>query len=139
LPQAPPAPPQPIPQPVQPLYNQQGSNQPQYRDPYDNSDKFDDGSYDERWNDPAFRGDGRSPPPSSRPAAPPVNYNYQSAPAPAQVPRQQNYNVPQANYNQAPRQYDQYETTPSPHRFYPPGKLNLNRTPDGFSYTFNKA
>nr|AWK28302.1 cuticular protein [Nilaparvata lugens] len=25
-----------------------------------------------------------------------------------------------------------------PHRFYPPGKLSLNRSPDGFSYTFSK-
>nr|KAF7420501.1 hypothetical protein H0235_010798 [Vespula pensylvanica] len=30
-------------------------------------------------------------------------------------------------------------TTPSPHRFYPPGKLSFNRTPDGFSYTFSKS
>lgn len=143
LPVAPPAPPQPVPQAVQPLYNQQGSNQPQYRDPYDNSDQFDNGEYDERWNNPAFRGDGRAPAAPSRPA-PAANYNYQSAaPAPAPVPRQQNYNVPQSNYNVPQSNYNQapnhYETTPSPHRFFPPGKLNLNRTPEGFSYTFNKA
>lgn len=91
-------------------------------------------SYDERWNNPGFRGDGRAPSRPASPPAAPVNYNYQaSAPeyqAP-QAPRQQsNYNVPAVNYQ---------DTTPSPNRFYPKGKLNLSRTPDGFQYTFNKA
>ncbi|CRK88888.1 CLUMA_CG002631, isoform A [Clunio marinus] len=136
LPVAPPAPPQPIPQPVQPQYAPTGA-QRNYVDPYDKSGQFDDGSYDERWNNPSFQGDGRSAP-VHRPAAPAPshNYNYQHqapAPAPAPIPavRQQNYNVPQAPQH--------YETTQNPHRFLPPGKLSLNRTPDGFSYTFNKA
>lgn len=145
MPVAPPAPPQPIPQPVQPQYQPTGNQQQYTRDPYDTSDQYDDGSYDERWNNPAFRGDGRSAP--IRPAAPvaPINYNYNTAPQqaqPAPVVRQQNYNVPapapavrQQNYN-VPQ--PSYETTPSPNRFFPPGKLNLNRTPDGFSFQFNK-
>lgn len=150
MPVAPPAPPQPVPQAVQPQY-QPTQAQKNYVDPYDKSGQYDDGSYDERWNNPAFQGDGRSAPaPVQRPAAPTQNYNYQPAPAPAPAVRQQNYNVPPVNYNPAPQpqynpapqqqqQYRDYETTQSPHRFLPPGKLSLNRTPDGFSYTFNKA
>lgn len=141
LPVAPPAPPQPIPQQVQPQYQPSG-NANYAKDPYDTSDQFDDGSYDERWNNPGFRGDGRSQAPvQAAPVrqqnynVPAANYNYQNQqpahnPAPvAPVVRQQNYNVPAQNY---------LETTPSPHRFFPPGKLNLNRTPDGFSFQFNK-
>jgi hypothetical protein len=148
LPVAPPAPPQPIPQDVPSQY-QQTQAQREYVDPNDKSANFDDGSYDERWNNPGYQGDGRQGP-IHRPAAPQQNYNYQhSAPAPVQATRQQNYNVPQVNYNQQhqqpqqqQQQYNQpqqYETTPSPHRFLPPGKLSLNRSPDGFSFTFNKA
>ncbi|XP_023248358.1 leucine-rich repeat extensin-like protein 1 [Copidosoma floridanum] len=40
----------------------------------------------------------------------------------------------------APLRYNYNEiTTPAPRRFYPPGKLDFNRTPDGFSYTFSKS
>ncbi|XP_065221816.1 pupal cuticle protein 27-like [Planococcus citri] len=35
--------------------------------------------------------------------------------------------------------YNQYTSSEPPHRFFPPGKLSLNRSPDGFSYTFNKV
>lgn len=152
MPVAPPAPPQPIPQAVQPQYQPNGGAKYQ-RDQYDTSDQFDDGSYDERWNNPGFRGDGRSSAPAQ---SAPINYNYNTAPQQQYQPqqqqqyqpqqaavRQQNYNVPapvqqvrQQNYN-VPQQ--SYETTPSPNRFFPPGKLNLNRTPDGFSFQFNKA
>ncbi|OXU23515.1 hypothetical protein TSAR_012438 [Trichomalopsis sarcophagae] len=40
-----------------------------------------------------------------------------------------------------PPRYNHYNeiTTPAPRRFYPPGKLDFNRTPDGFSYTFSKS
>lgn len=148
LPVAPPAPPQPIPQPVQSQY--QPAQGPAYKDPYDTSNQYDDGSYDERWNNPGYRGDGRqqSAPapvrqqnynvPAPQAPQPQAHYNnnnnyhqqQQHAPAPAPAPRQQNYNVPaQNNY---------YETTQSPNRFFPPGKLSLNRTPDGFSFSFNK-
>lgn len=59
-------------------------------------------------------------------------------------PPQQRYNPPQQQYNPPPQQYNpppQYNqpTTPPPHRFYPPGKLSLNRSPDGFSYSFQKS
>lgn len=151
MPVAPPAPPQPIPQPVQPQY-QPNQAQAKYVDQYDTSNQYDDGSYDERWNNPGFQGDGRSAPIKNS-NAPIANYNYQhQAPAPAPAVRQQNYNVPPVHYNNAPQQNynnaqqqnynhipQQYETTPSPHRFLPPGKLSLNRSPDGFSFTFNKA
>lgn len=140
LPVAPPAPPQPIPQAVQPQYQPTGGAN-YAKDPYDNSDQFDDGAYDERWNNPGFRGDGRT---NSAPVrAAPINYNYNTQPQQQQpqqpsyvqpqpqpqAVRQQNYNVPAQNY---------LETTQSPNRFFPPGKLNLNRTPDGFSFQFNK-
>lgn len=60
-------------------------------------------------------------------------------------PPQQQYNSPPQQYNPPPQQYNppsQYRapaTTPAPHRFYPPGKLSLNRSPDGFSYSFQKS
>ncbi|XP_026825399.1 pupal cuticle protein [Ooceraea biroi] len=40
-----------------------------------------------------------------------------------------------------PRPAPQYNaiTTPAPRNFYPPGKLDFNRTPDGFSYMFIKS
>jgi hypothetical protein len=52
--------------------------------------------------------------------------------------QQQQYNN---NLQQFPQQQPQYyqtttTTTPSP-RFFPPGKLNLNRTPDGYQYSFS--
>ncbi|XP_015117304.1 adhesive plaque matrix protein [Diachasma alloeum] len=41
---------------------------------------------------------------------------------------------------QSPSPRPQYNeiTTPSPRRFYPPGKLDFTRTPDGFAYSFTK-
>jgi len=150
LPVAPPAPPQPIPQPVQSQY-QPNNNQAQrdnYVDPYDKSNQFDDGSYDERWNNPGYQGDGRSGPVSRPAPAPQQNYNYQQAAPVSPSYQQQNYQQPQQQYKQPQQQQQQqqqyqqpkhYETTPNPHRFQPPGKLSLNRTPDGFSYSFNKS
>ncbi|XP_032687168.1 early nodulin-75 [Odontomachus brunneus] len=45
------------------------------------------------------------------------------------------------HYQPQPRPAPQYNAiaTPTARNFYPPGKLNFNRTPDGFSYTFNKS
>ncbi|ODM97347.1 Pupal cuticle protein 27 [Orchesella cincta] len=63
--------------------------------------------------------------------------NFNSRPA-APAPQQQNQGF--QNYHnslpsqQAPVNYQ--TTTPPPSRFFPPGKLNLNRTPDGYQYTF---
>lgn len=151
LPVAPPAPAAPAPQPQykpQPQY--QAQPQPSYQPRNNVGNDYDDGSYDERWNDPSFSGNGRAPAPI--PAAP-------RAPAPQpqwNQPQQPQYNAPapQPQWNQpkysapAPQQQwnqQQYQpapvyttTTPNPHRFNPPGKLSLNRTPDGYSYSFNK-
>jgi len=46
-----------------------------------------------------------------------------------------NYQAPQ----QQQQQYYQQPTTttPTPTRFFPPGQLDLNRSPDGFSYRFS--
>lgn len=46
-----------------------------------------------------------------------------------------NYQAPQ----QPQQQYFQQTTTttPAPHRFFPAGQLDLNRSPDGFSYRFS--
>lgn len=49
------------------------------------------------------------------------------------------FNTPsQAVYREYQPEYNDI-TTPSPHRYYPPGKLDFTRTPDGFSYTFTKS
>ena len=75
------------------------------------------------------------------PAAPaPVAPQPQYQPQPQYNPPPQQYNPPPQQYNPPPQQYNNYNpTTTPPTRFFPPGKLNLNRTPDGFSYTFNKS
>lgn len=81
--------------------------------------------------------------------APQPQQQWNSNPAPQQqwnsnpAPQQQQWAAPTAApvYNQPPTQRwsAPLETTPAPHRFFPPGKLNLNRSPDGFSFSFNKA
>ncbi|TMW48260.1 hypothetical protein DOY81_006653, partial [Sarcophaga bullata] len=139
LPVPPPAPPQPIPQPgYQPQPQYQPPPQPSYR----GNDYGDDGSYDPRYNDPNFGQNSQSyNQPQYRPQPPPQPaYN---PPPPAYNPPAPQYNpAPAPHYNPAPApQYNpppQY-TTPNPHRFSPPGKLSLNRTPDGFTYSFNKV
>ncbi|XP_015590313.1 pupal cuticle protein [Cephus cinctus] len=76
---------------------------------------------------------------------PPAQSHYQ--PEPARRPQTQYQSQPQPDYEPQPqyqpasRSQPPYNalTTPAPHRFYPPGKLNFNRTPDGFSYTFSKS
>ncbi|XP_030370958.1 uncharacterized protein LOC115621444 [Scaptodrosophila lebanonensis] len=141
LPVAPPAPPQPVPTAAVP------QSQPAYR-----SNDYDDGSYDPRYNDPSFNQQQSyqqpAPQPQYRPAPVPVqpNYNpapaYQPAPQPAYNPAPQPQYQPQQQpyYQPQPQQQPYYQTTtPNPHRFSPPGKLSLNRTPDGFTYSFNKV
>ncbi|KAK2589154.1 hypothetical protein KPH14_001972 [Odynerus spinipes] len=70
---------------------------------------------------------------------------YQYRPQPAQYTPVERQSVPSFNprpqYQPTPAPVQRYNaiTTPAPHRFYPPGKLNFNRTPDGFSYTFSKS
>lgn len=146
LPVAPAPPPHAAPQPQQPQYQPQSQYQqePQYQPQfstggrsYDNQG-YDDGQYDPRWNDPSFSQQNSRQAPAPAPAPAPVqNYHHQPAPAPAPVAPQYNHyqNAPAAPRQPAPQEW----TTQAPHRFQPPGKLQLNRTPDGFSYTFNKV
>lgn len=129
LPVGPAAPPQAAPQPqyqpqqqYQPQYNQQQAAAPQYRSNSNND--YDDGQYDPRYNDPNFVS-GNNP-------APVQHYN----PAPVVPQHQPQYN-PEPQYNNHQAHYE--TTTPIPHRFLPPGKLSLSRTPDGYSYSFNKV
>ncbi|KAI8045063.1 activating signal cointegrator 1 complex subunit 2 homolog [Drosophila gunungcola] len=142
LPQAPPAPPQPVPtagyQPQQQYQPQQyQAPAPQPQSSFRSNDYGDDGSYDPRYNDPSFGQNQQSyqqpaPQPQYRPAPQPA-YN----PQPVQPQPQQQY---QPQYQQQQPQQAYYTTTtPNPHRFSPPGKLSLNRTPDGFTYSFNKV
>lgn len=56
--------------------------------------------------------------PAERPPYSPIQFNYQSPP------------VSHPGYNQF--------STEAPHRLSHPGKLSLNRSPDGYSYTYNK-
>ncbi|XP_037954644.1 proline-rich extensin-like protein EPR1 [Teleopsis dalmanni] len=138
LPVAPPAPPQPIPQPGY-------APQPQYQPPSHNAyrggnNDYDDGSYDPRYNDPGFGQNQQpayqpAPQPQYRPPAP----TYNPPPQPAYNPPQQQYNHYQPQQQQPQQQQHYQHTTPNPHRFSPPGKLSLNRTPDGFTYSFNKV
>jgi len=139
LPVAPAPPPHAQPQPQfhaqsqQPRHSQpQFNQQPQQFS--SEADNFDDGQYDPRYNDPSF-----SPNTNNHFAPAPVQNHFNQQPAQQQhfVPQQQQQQfVPQQqNFNNNPH----YTTTPNPHRFQPPGKLALNRTPDGFSYSFNKV
>ncbi|XP_023174674.2 pupal cuticle protein Edg-78E [Drosophila hydei] len=140
LPVAPPAPPQPVPtagyQPQSQYQPQQQYQAPAPQASYRSND-YDDGSYDPRYNDPAFGQQQQSyqqpaPQPQYRPA--PVQPAYNPAPQPTyQQP------APQPQYQQPQQQSYYTTTTPNPHRFSPPGKLSLNRTPDGFTYSFNKV
>lgn len=106
--------------PVQPRYQQQ--QQPSYTAP----SQYDDGQYREEYNNPDYRPQNA---PQVPPPSPQYSYSFGATPAPlayaaAGIP--QPFSVPGA-------------PQPGAHRFLPPGKLNLNRTPDGFSYTFNKS
>lgn len=71
-----------------------------------------------------------------------------SAPQPQpQQYSQPQYSAPQTQYSgvqssraasPAPQQYfTPEERTQAPSRFFPPGKLDLNRSPDGYSYSFS--
>ncbi|XP_056642145.1 DNA translocase FtsK-like [Diorhabda sublineata] len=74
--------------------------------------------------------------PQSQYQQPQPQYQPQSQYQQPQPQYQPQYQQPQPQYRPQP----QYEpTTPSPHRFYPPGKLSLNRSPDGFQFSFKKS
>ncbi|XP_076673051.1 cuticular protein 19 isoform X2 [Andrena cerasifolii] len=109
-----------------------------------------------QYNPPDYQPPRYNPPP--QPQYQPQNrpaYEVQSQPQPAYEPEQQyeyrpqpappaqpapSYN-PRPQYQPPSRPLPQYNaiTTPPPRRFYPPGKLSFNRTPDGYSYTFSKS
>jgi len=127
-------------QQYQPQQYQAPAPQPQAS--FRSNDYGDDGSYDPRYNDPSF---GQNQQSYQQPAAQP---QYRPAPQPAYNPQpvqpqqqyQPQYQQPQPQYQQPQPQQAYYTTTtPNPHRFSPPGKLSLNRTPDGFTYSFNKV
>lgn len=72
--------------------------------------------------------------PKAQPQYSGIQNSYQAAPqpqysgvaaTPAPAPRPQQYFSPSQ------------DATESPHRFFPPGKLDLNRSPDGYSYSFS--
>jgi hypothetical protein len=127
LPRAPIAPQAPAPAPQ---YNQQ----PQYNAVPNQGQSYNKGS--NNGDDGSYRADVYEAPYQYRNELHTTNYPSQ---APAQQPQQanfQNYHHSLNNPAQQQQQFQQTTTTPSPNRFFPPGKLNLNRTPDGFQYTF---
>lgn len=134
LPVAPPAPPQVAPQP-------QYQPQQQYQAPSAGRgyNDYDDGSYDPRYNDPSFSQNTNNNNAGYRAPAP-APIQHQAPVAPAPVPQYNQYNnQPQQHHQQQQQHFQQQQQTESPSRFQPPGKLQLNRTPDGFSYSFNKV
>jgi hypothetical protein len=70
-------------------------------------------------------------------------YNNPSYQAPAAPRQHQQPSFNSFNGFPAQNQFNNFNnfqpatTTPAPHRFFPPGKLNLNRTPDGYQYSFS--
>ncbi|XP_055676537.1 activating signal cointegrator 1 complex subunit 2 homolog isoform X1 [Lutzomyia longipalpis] len=147
LPVAPAAPPQHAPQPhyqPQPQYQPQPYTQPQQYHSA-RSDDYDDGSYDPRYNDPSFGQSGNF---HQAPQAPVHHHHHAPAAVPTHPPLpthppsvQQQIQHAHQFHQSLPQHHQQpsnYHTTPPPHRFQPPGKLSLNRTPDGYSYSFNK-
>lgn len=150
LPVAPPAPAHAAPQQQpQQQYRSQAAPQQYQQQPQqynsDSSDQFDDGQYDPRHNDPSFSTGNNNnhfvAAPTHAPAAPAPQQQHYQQPQPQYNQPQPQYNQPQPQYNpqQNYNHVPQYTTTQNPHRFQPPGKLSLNRTPDGYSYSFNKV
>ncbi|KZC15144.1 Larval cuticle protein 1, partial [Dufourea novaeangliae] len=110
-----------------------------------------------QYNPPDYQPSRYNPPPQQQPYQRPSQpvYESQQEPQPVYQPEPQypyrpqppheippipSYN-PRPQYQPPARPLPQYNeiTTPSPRRFYPPGKLSFNRTPDGYSYTFSKS
>jgi len=147
LPKAPQPQPQAAPQPQYqpaPQYN----TQPQYNSiPQQqnyNSNSGDDGSYDAskyetpyQYSTNAVSQQQYAPAPQQQYAPAPQQQQQQYAPAPQQAQFQYNNNQQSGFPQQYQNQIPQTTTTPAPSRFFPPGKLNLNRTPDGYQYNFS--
>lgn len=101
--------------------------QPRYQPAYTPPPQYDDGQYREEYNNPNYRSESA---PQAPPPSPQYSYSFGATPAP----------LAYAAAGVVPQQYQVPGVQPAAaHRFLPPGKLNLNRTPDGFSYTFNKS
>ncbi|KAK1135187.1 hypothetical protein K0M31_007958 [Melipona bicolor] len=143
-------PPQVPPQPEYvplPQYNPPDYQPPRHNPPSHSYQRYNQPSYEvqpepEPQPQPQF-----SPQPAYRPQpqyqpGPQPQYQYQPRPQPLSeiqsIPSQYN---PRPQYQPPARPLPQYNaiTTPPPRRFYPPGKLDFNRTPDGYSYTFSKS
>lgn len=108
---------------------------------YNNNNGQDDGSYDPRYNDPNFslNNNNHNQQQYQQPAAYQQPQYQQPAQPKISLENTQShieYNQNQQSYHKPPKVYH-VSTTITP-RIYPPGKLSLNRTPDGFSYSFNK-
>lgn len=134
-----PAPPPTPPAPAVPLNSKQNT--------YNNANYGDDGSYDPRYNDPNFSLNHNQNQPAAKPNIGNIQYNqpsYQQPSQPNYQPSQPSYQPSQPSHQpsqpiyQHTYQQPTYSTTTHTPRIYPPGKLSLNRTPDGFSYSFNK-
>ncbi|XP_054269753.1 uncharacterized protein LOC128991056 [Macrosteles quadrilineatus] len=80
------------------------------------------------WNTPAQPSWNANPAPQTWSNPAPQQWSANPTPAPVYnpTPAPQRWSAP-------------VDPTPAPHRFFPPGKLSLNRAPDGFSFSFSKA
>ncbi|XP_034950450.1 extensin-3 [Chelonus insularis] len=72
-----------------------------------------------------------------QPTPPPPSQYHQQQPVQQYRPYVE-YSIAIPTRDAAPSRYNEI-TTPPPRRFYPPGKLDFTRTPDGFSYSFSKS
>ncbi|XP_033230724.1 early nodulin-75-like [Belonocnema kinseyi] len=104
------------PQYQSPQYQSPQHQSPQYQTPQYQTPQYQTPQYQSpQYEQPEYQKPLYSPP--NRPPPPVSEYRPLSRPPP--------------QYNEV--------TTSTPRRFYPPGKLDFNRTPDGFSYTFSKT
>lgn len=151
----------PLPQYNAPRQQQAYSSPSQYGSPAEDDGQWVDDTRQEYPSNTPARPQ-YSPPPQQY-SAPQPQYNpppqQYSAPQPQYNPPPQQNSAPQQQYNPPAQQYNPpaqqwsaptaapaqqrwsvpVDPTPAPHRFQPPGKLNLNRSPDGFSFSFKKS
>ncbi|CAK9829911.1 Pupal cuticle protein Edg-78E [Anthophora retusa] len=129
------APPQPEYVPL-PQYNPPDYQPPRYNPP---AQQY------QRQSQPVYEQPEPQPQPAYQPQPQPAyqpqpQYQPRPQPPPPEIQSIPSYN-PRPQYQPSARPLPQYNaiTTPPPRRFYPPGKLSFNRTPDGYSYTFSKS
>ncbi|XP_070511764.1 cuticular protein 19 [Cardiocondyla obscurior] len=87
-----------------------------------------------------------SEPPQYQPVPTSPRYPYRPQPSPhyhypSELQSIPSYTPPRPRSHPHLRPASQHNaiSTPAAPKFYPPGKLSFNRTPDGFSYTFSKS